>query len=160
MKRRRTLIAGFGNPLIPGDDCGLRVVEELRRLGVDARWLGRGVQALIHLLPRYDEAILVDASRRVEAGSVRVALLECGAGPGATSLHEAGLLEAACMALDAAEALRGERPRVYLVECGVGEGEPPIREAVEAILGLLYGSEAPGGRGAGEAPRGASEDSA
>ncbi len=159
MKDRRILVAGFGNPLIPGDDCGLRVVEELRRLGVDARWLGRGVQALIHILPGYDEAVLVDASRRAPAGEVRVARLECsGARP--ASLHEAGLLEAACMALEAAEAVTGRRPVVYLVECGVGAGEPPIREAVEAVLGLLYGEQGPRRRGAGEEAGGAGEDSA
>ena len=141
----RVLVAGFGNELIPGDDCGLRVVDALagERLpgGVDVRRLGRGVQALIHLLPGYDVAILVDASRRVEPGRVRVEQLDCSAARDPQSLHEAGLVEAACMALEAAEAL-GRRPRVYIVECGVGAStSPPIREAVEVVKGLLVEAE-------------------
>ena len=150
----KVLVAGFGNELIPGDDCGLRVVEALRGCGrdVDVKWLGRGVQTLIHLLPRYDLAVLVDASRRVEPGRVRVEKLECGAlREELQSLHEAGLVEAACLALEAAEAL-GRRPIVYLVECGVGDGAAPIREAVEAVEGLLVAAK--GGPGDGQEARG------
>ena len=148
----KVLVAGFGNELIPGDDCGLRVVEALRGgRDVDVKWLGRGVQALIHLLPRYDLAVLVDASRRVEPGRVRVERLKCSSLPELGSLHEAGLVEAACLALEAAEAL-GRRPIVYLVECGVGDGAAPIREAVEAVEGLLV--EAKGGPGDGQEARG------
>ncbi len=153
---RKVLVAGFGNELVPGDDCGLRAVEELReRLGgrgdVDVRRLGRGVQALIHLLPKYDVVILVDASRRVEPGRVRVSRLSCSGVEAPESLHEAGLVEAACMAVEVAEAL-GRRPTVYLVECGVGDGAAPIREAVDVVEGLLV--EAEGGPGDGQEARG------
>ncbi len=137
------LVAGFGNELVPGDDCALRVLEGLRLPScVDVRWLGRGVQVLVHALPGYDAAVLVDASRRVPGGEVRVSEPSCNAERPA-SLHEAGLLEAVCMALEVAEAL-GRRPRVYLVECGVegGAGERVIREAVglvERLVGELCG---------------------
>ncbi len=140
----RVLVAGFGNELVPGDDCGLRVIEELRLPGcAEARWLGRGVQVLIHELHGYGAAVLVDASRRVGDGEVRVVEPECG-GSRPASLHEAGLLEAVCMALEVAEAL-GRKPRVYIVECGVGggAGERVIREAVrlvERLVGALCGS--------------------
>ncbi len=143
----RIIVVGFGNELLPGDACGKRVVEELSGC-VEARWLGRGVQALIHLLPKYDVVFAVDASRRVEPGAVRITALkpgDCEAGE-LSSLHEAGLLDAACMALEVAESL-GRKPLVYLVECGVrdpldaSQAEPAIREAVRLILERVGGCQ-------------------
>ncbi len=149
----RVLVAGFGNELLPGDMCGKKVVEALPGC-LEARWLGRGVQALIHLLPKYDIVFLVDASRRVEPGSVRVAEFDprvCGERI-PSSLHEAGLVEAVCMALEVAESL-GRSPRVYMVECGVRDVfdeksvEPAIREAVEAILARVGSCGGSGAKG-------------
>ena len=128
----RLLVVGFGNELIPGDACAKNVIEQIRLPCGEARWLGRGVQALIHLMHDYDALIVVDASRRVPRGTVRVTIVESCDQPELSALHEAGLLEALCTAMEVSKALTGRYPLVYLVECGIGS--PFDREAASLAI--------------------------
>lgn len=158
----RLLVAGFGNELIPGDACAKSIVEQIRLPCGEARWLGRGVQALIHLIHDYDALIVVDASRRVPRGTVRTTIVESCDQLELNALHEAGLLEALCMAMEVSKAVTGRHPLVYLVECGIGspfDGEAAslaIREAIpliEELAGELC-ARAESGQRAGQEARG------
>lgn len=152
MRRRKTLVAGFGNSLRGDDGFGVEILKRLSEMnppprpGVTLLEVGTGgIRMAQELLSGYDRLIVVDAMTRGGApGTVYALAVDSVERATEVDMHVA----VPASALSVAQALGALPAEVFMVGCEPADADelrlalsPPVRAAiapaVEHVLALI-----------------------